>query len=626
MSRTLQSSVWLAVGLVSITACDCGGNGMGTDDAGTPSGLVSLEIMPSPVTFDIAPGAQLMQQVTVLGHFDGRPDRDVTADVTLSFDRADIVTLSGTTLRTTGVSGGSGTLTARLGTVTGTAPVTVRLTATHEDPMATLPDDPAGPFDGPADAGRNPSLVYPNDDVLLPANLRKLEVHFTPGSGNTLFAIGFHSPRLDLEVYTRCVTPLNGGCIYALDETVWRYMASSNRGESVQVRVRGTDDAGTGVGTSSDIDVAFAPDDVSGGIYYWTTFTGDDDDTAIMRYDFASEDSAATLFIDQDEANGQCIGCHTLSREGGRMVVASDGSYNANLLLYDVGNQAPYVPFNSTSPSAFSSFSLDSDRFVGVFSDEDQAGFVSYDLNIFSATTGVLEQTIDVGGTEQEPTTHPDWSPDGSRIVYVRGLLRDPSGNPDDASIAYLRRTVMYMVTNTGGMWGAPVALSTRETHQANYYPTFSPTGDLIVFNHSACPGGGSEEGCNMYDDPTAQLVMMRPEAGAAHVPMTRASAPGVADTLPVVQSTFPKWAPFTDRRRSGPNEGRLQWVTFSSNRNMGLRTPPANATWIWMAAVDPDTGLAGMDPSFPAFLLPFQDLATDNHTAQWAEQIIILD
>ena len=61
--------------------------------------------------------------------------------------------------------------------------------------------------------------------------------------------------------------------------------------------------------------------------------------------------------------------------------------------------------------------------------DEDQAGFVSYDLNIFSATTGVLEQTIDVGGTEQEPTTHPDWSPDGSRIVYVRGLLRDPSGN-----------------------------------------------------------------------------------------------------------------------------------------------------------------------------------------------------
>ena len=60
----------------------------------------------------------------------------------------------------------------------------------------------------------------------------------------------------------------------------------------------------------------------------------------------------------------------------------------------------------------------------------------------------------------------------------------------------------------------------------------------------------------------------------------------------------------------------RLQWITFSSNRNYGLRVMPAPSTLVWLSAVDPDVTLREADPSFAAFALRFQDLTTDNHTA----------
>ena len=31
----------------------------------------------------------------------------------------------------------------------------------------------------------------------------------------------------------------------------------------------------------------------------------------------------------------------------------------------------------------------------------------------------------------------------------------------------------------------------------------------------------------------------------------------------------------------------------------------------------------AGTDPSFPAFALPFQDITTSNHIAQWTETVV---
>jgi hypothetical protein len=45
----------------------------------------------------------------------------------------------------------------------------------------------------------------------------------------------------------------------------------------------------------------------------------------------------------------------------------------------------------------------------------------------------------------------------------------------------------------------------------------------------------------------------------------------------------------------------------------------------IWMVAVEPDKALAGEDPSAAAFAIPYQDLDTSNHIAQWTEKIIVV-
>jgi hypothetical protein len=40
------------------------------------------------------------------------------------------------------------------------------------------------------------------------------------------------------------------------------------------------------------------------------------------------------------------------------------------------------------------------------------------------------------------------------------------------------------------------------------------------------------------------------------------------------------------------------------------------------MFAIDPDKVLAGEDGSYAPFFLPFQDLTTSNHIAEWTQHI----
>ena len=52
------------------------------------------------------------------------------------------------------------------------------------------------------------------------------------------------------------------------------------------------------------------------------------------------------------------------------------------------------------------------------------------------------------------------------------------------------------------------------------------------------------------------------------------------------------------------------------------LMSGPLTGTQLWMVAFDPARAAAGMDPSFPAFWLPFQDINSGNHIGQWSTEV----
>jgi len=604
MMRHLMSIV-----LVVTLGCGShGGDGGGNDSGvGDLDGLVSLTVEPADQTLVIQNSQPATSAYTVTGTFDDGRVEDVTQLVQLSLADGTLGSFAAAELTTTVHKGGQTEVVASAAGVTGSTGVTVRLEQTYTDPSSTVPADPAAPFGGAPDAGRAPTLVYPNTGVVVPPNLGRLELHFLPGTNNTLFELTFESAVLQLKVYLRCTQPLGGGCIYQPDNTVWAWIADSHRGTTpLTWRLRGTDDAGTAVGTSADFTIAFAPEDVTGGIYYWTTTH-----KAIMRFDFASQtQTVAEQFIGTEMTGGTCVGCHALSRDGKKMVAEAGGQNDGRLLLLDVATKTPMVPFGSTQKSNFESWNPDGSAFVGVYADN---GATNFNLMVFDGTTGTVTETIDAGGTSTNPTNHPDWSPLGDRIAFVNVGVKN--------TLQMMYNGEIRTVAKSGGAWQPAQVLVPRAAGKNRYYPAFAPDGTLLVFNESTCNSGNTGGECNGDTDPTAKLYAIDGVAGGPITALDAANAPGVADNgATSLTNSFPKWNPFVFKRSA--TGGRLAWVTFSSTRRYGLRSPPGNGTLLWMAAVDLDAP-AGTDPSSAAFALPFQDIATSNHIAQWTTQVV---
>ncbi|WP_309893346.1 hypothetical protein [Archangium sp.] len=620
-------STALAVLLLASTGCGNGkdpSTGDGTPGGNeTPAGLISLTLEPADALLVVEAGqTPASLSFRALGTFENGQTRDITPQVRFSSDNSFIGGFSGNTFTTYKNQGGITTVSALSGTVRGETRVRVKLQASVKDPASTtVPADASARFSGPASATRTPDLVYPNDGVLMPPNMRGAELHFLPGTSNTLFELAFQNDVTDIKVYLRCTQPLNGGCIYRPDDNTWLWIAQTNRGgQPVSVTLRGTDDSGTQVGTAASLSVSFSRDDLTGGLYYWTTSNG----TAIMRFDFTSaSQTTGEKFAGTEVAGGECIGCHALSRDGRKMVAEASGQDSGRIVLLDVGSKSLLAPYNqgASSPdkSIFESWNPDGSQYVGVYAD---SGATDFNLMLFDGNTGKRTRSLDGTGTSTNPVSHPDWSLDGQKIAFVRMGVKGTNQRFGRGSI--------QMVSQSSTGWSAPVTLVPAVDGKNRYYPAFSPDNTFLLYNESTCPTGTtSGTDCNADSDPSAKLFAVRAQAGATPIELARANAPGKRDTGTSLTSSFPKWAPFLYQRTR--DEGsKLQWFTFSSTRKYGLRNPPAgggeenaNGTLLWIAAIDPDKVALGQDPSYPALVLPIQDISTSNHIAQWTKAVV---
>jgi hypothetical protein len=588
-------------------------------------GLTAIRVTPpdTTVVLDLTKAAPT-QKYEAFGTINGR-EQKITDRVTWATDRPIVAQIDRNGLATAGSNGGIVIISARNGTFVGNAHLTVQLSGVFVSDgagaMPALPTDPGSKFNGSADTTRAPELVYPNDHVLFPPNVFGIEVHFRKGNAaNTLFELHFKSTIGDFTVYTRCVT-LGDGCLYAPSRQVWSYIAETNRGAGqVQLTVRGTDDNGSAVGKSSTFIIQFSKDDIRGGLYYWTT----SGDTGIMRWNFTSTSSTATTaekFIGTQFTSGTCVGCHALSRDGRKIVASAGGQNSGKVLLFDVANSRPLATYPLAQLSQFEAWDPTGSRYVGLYTDDKKTG--PSDLLMFDGTTGAVTGKIDLSGRRAD---HPDWSSDGKRIVFTNV---DTAGSYTDQRPG--KSGISYVDADGAGNWTAH-DLIPSVAGKNRYYPAIAPdpSNPMMVFDESTCPSGSNyATGCNADSDPSAKMwATPLPPLATKLIEMARANGPGVADQGKTdLTNSFPKWSPFTFQLAEGQS---LLWLTVSSIRQYGLRAPPANSssesatgTLIWMVGVDPSTLANGNDPSFAAFCLPFQDITTSNHIAQWTEEVV---
>jgi len=625
--------------VLALNGCSC--NQHPDDPPGeTPvdtEGLRYLTVTPGDVTLRAENGVPATQAFRVTGHFEDDSTRDYTSDAVFSLDDPRLGAFRGADF-TSGVDvGGTTQVRAIVGTFSGEATLHLVIARTITDGApgsGTVPSNPGNFFGGAPSAAHAPRLVYPNDGVMVPPNLGKLEFHFRKGhAANSLFELHFSNGLTDVRIHLRCYMPagvpqppgVNDGCIYTPSPQVWAWLSETNRGaEPLRVTMRATDDTGSGpVGSSAPLSVQIARSELKGAVYYWTTSGS----TGIMRYDFAGPpDNVAELALGPDQTGGTCVGCHALSRNGKKVVAAAGGSGPARVLLYDLSTNAPVVPFDSTPKSAFHTWSPDGTQYAGVHT---YLGAGDPRIHLFDGNTGQIVSSINGTGTQANPPTQPDWSPDGQKIVYVRPDDYGPSANQNVQNIwtASLR-----MVTRLEGGWSAPQVIVPHASGRNRYYPAVAPDSTFMAYNESTCPSGTTRSGaCDSDTDPTAMLWTARLVPDAPRVALARANAPGVMDGgRTALTNSYPKWSPFEVRGSDGPSS-RLTWLTFSSNRRYGLRPipdgkngAPNEGTLLWMTAVDPDRAAADEDGSHPAFALPFQDLGTSNHIAQWAQYAVV--
>ncbi len=394
--------------------------------------------------------------------------------------------------------------------------------------------------------------------------------------------------------------------------------------------------------------INFANDDITGGICTtWQSATyrrHRGHDRGIYSHDFGSPfDPTPTPFYTSG-ATGTCVGCHFLSRDGVRMSLAYDdpdaddefGDVHTTVL--DVASRA-VVGGMQMSPG-FQTWAPDHSAMVAsTYKMGNNQSFAVFDSN---GKTLVATDALPGMGMTAMKATQPDLSADESTLAFVVPSS-DMMYGISQAGDHHFFGGSLYLATfdKATNAMGAPSPLhlstGTPPTATNYYYPGIAPDSSFVVFN-SATSG-------DAFYNVNARVQLL-------HLPAQASAQPIDLPALNVavgLTNSWPRWSPVVQNY----NVHKLLWVTFSSNRDYGLHLtnggfpncyPPESPAYdqpqplskmgvgyedcaqpqIWMAGiiVDPDPSLDAKDRSFPAFWLPFQDVTSHNHTAQWVQQI----
>ncbi len=552
----------------------CGGTTNVHDDA-----KATLSIGPPTSTLTIVNDAPVMEAFTATLTYPDGTSRDATAETHFTIDSTfGAFDHQNLTMTVAGKTAVIGTWVDKVAM----AEVIARLKDIRIDP--SLPANVGDWFSTPEDPSHAPVVVYPAPDVAMPRNVGDFEIHWTDASANDVYEVSLHTDFTDVYAYvpgTKVTPPPFPGAAYtSFLASEWEAAVAAE--PVVQFQVRGVQSANpTSVGSAPLQRVNLSNEQLLGGLYYWAS-TSTDNIYGIFRHDMGMPGQPAQQYMTTAQTGNRCVACHVLSRDGHEMAITYDGGDGVATMV-DVGTAAAQT---SVTAWNFGTFTPDGMQFLAVHQGT---------LTVLDYATQMPLATMTAAG----PVSHPDLSPDGTRLVYIR----EPGGSDWNFTSGAI---FVRSYDETTHAFGPEQALVVDGTN--NYYPSFSPDGQWILFNKDAGNGGS-------YNNANTMLYVMKSDGSAPPIALAKLNqAAGLTDS-------WGRWAPFA--QTMGLASRQMYWITTSSKRDFGVRLVGAGKPQVWMAPFFPDAAAAGQDPSDVAFRLPFQNIASNNHIAQWTEQVV---
>lgn len=537
--------------------------------------LVRLEITPKTSELVITDLAQppIALGFHAIGVFSDGARRDVTQQLVWNVDDA----FPGSFLdpgvyTTTNTAAGQVEVIALAGDVWATAEITVRIDARLVD-SAFPPSDP-NLFDEakPVTVGdpiRSPALLYPNNGTLFPQGLPNTVYQLSRGASNDAFRITFETTLLKLVVLTGADRWETGA--------VQQLLSQSNLGDQMTISIEAAalSDPGT-IYQGPSIGIRFSKDSPDGPLYYWSAATA-----GVMRGAITTS-FASKLY----PGDATCVGCHTVSRDGGRMAMGYGAEGVSALQAIELPTLATDISQTKLYDMGWATYSPDGALLLVA----NQGQLFLRDASGMPINSPTGKVALPVG----KFATHPEWSPDG-HYVTVAYTSQQPTNL--DVKAASIARLAFDDTTRT---FSGPEILVPATTVDNYYFPKYSPDGSYLAYVHATAAAHGAA---------SAELELIAKDGG----PVTKldlashrvASVDGVAGTA----TQMPTWAPF---------QGELAWLGFSSTRPYGVVLPVGGRSQIWVSAVDLAHSQPELDPSAAAFWLPCQDVTVVNNNPIW--------
>ena len=544
----------------------------GTDDDTDP--VVSIEIEPAHAVIDVDNGV-----VDAPLHYTATGVTESGETVALtglwSFDRPDLATLTGSDLVATALAGGTGTVTFESEHGEATTTATVKLTIV-DDPIGVDPQVEED-FDQAVLPDPALDLLYPYDGTVFPRGLPGPAMMWSGGAEADIYRVRIHASTFDFTGYANAAPP-SQYLLPTLPTDAWRQLTDSATGP-VTIEVQRHDGGNAYLPKIQSWTISTA--NLRGSIYYWEVNNGD-----VVR--ITPGDAAPETFLEKQP--GQCVACHSVSRDGSTVVASQNGGYSPWALFDATTGESLYA---TDDASGFQAISPEGEYVVWRQWTDESFAPTSMVLSLADSSEP-LAHLEPPGGTP----VHPSWSPDGRTIAF--GVRTDGNGLDFTQSSLWLA-DVDVVTPQFSNLRQIAAADPTRP---AITYPTFSPDSEWIAFTRAtqARTRGAAGELWMTNVDGSVQLLLE--------------AANGVGAVPPAQQhmSYEPTFSPVS--------AGGYFWIVFVSERTYGNvlvdEAVDTRRKQLWVTAVDA-IPTPGVDPSHPAFWLPGQELDNHNMRGNWA-------